>query len=407
MAAWRLKQLDDFADVRGGKRLPKGYKLQSEPTAHPYITVTDFTDDGTIDARGVRYISDQVFEEIKRYTISSKDLYLSIAGTIGKTGCVPPELEGANLTENACKLVLRAGIDRNFLYYFTKTDEFLQQARDQTRIAAQPKLALERLKSIRVPVPDSLPEQQRIVAILDEAFAGIATAKANAEKNLRNARELFESQLEAKFSRNGAGWVRKPLADICDIKHGFPFKSEFFRDRGEYVLLTPGNFYESGGYRDRGAKQKYYDGEIPDGFVLQGGDLLVAMTEQAAGLLGSPILVPQSKLFLHNQRLGLVVAKPNVPWTNEFFFHVFNTRPVRCAIHNGASGVKVRHTSPGKIGEVIVAFPASVPEQRAIVNNLGGLVDATRRLESIYRQKLNALDDFKKSLLHQAFTGQL
>jgi type I restriction enzyme S subunit len=112
---------------------------------------------------------------------------------------------------------------------------------------------------------------------------------------------------------------------LCDIKHGFAFKSEFFTDNGDYILLTPGNFYETGGYRDRGEKQKYYSGEIPDGFLLSEGDMLVAMTEQAAGLLGSPILIPESGKFLHNQRLGLVTKKAGVPWTNEFFFHVFNT----------------------------------------------------------------------------------
>ena len=137
-----------------------------------------------------------------------------------------------------------------------------------------------------------LPEQQRIVAILDEAFDGLSTAKANAEQNLSNARALFESHLDAVFRQRGEGWVEKKLADLCDIKHGFAFKGEFFTDSGDYVLLTPGNFYESGGYRDRGEKQKYYCGDFPHSYILNQDDLLVAMTEQAAGLLGSPILVP-------------------------------------------------------------------------------------------------------------------
>ena len=76
---------------------------------------------------------------------------------------------------------------------------------------------------------------------------------------------------------------------------------------GDYALLTPGNYFESGGYRDRGEKQKYFTGSIPSDYILSEGDLLVAMTEQAAGLLGSPLLVPEPDRFLHNQRLGLVV----------------------------------------------------------------------------------------------------
>ena len=201
--------------------------------------------------------------------------------------------------------------------------------------------------------------------------------------------------------------MEKTLSDLCEIKHGFAFKSEFFTNDGDYVMLTPGNFFESGGYRDRGEKQKYYCGEIPRGFVLEKGDMLVAMTEQAAGLLGSPIIVPDSNRFLHNQRLGLVINKPGVAWTNEFFFHVFNTKAVRSAIHDRAVGVKVRHTSPTKIGEVVVSFPTSIAEQRAIVSQLNDLDEDIQLLESIYRRKLGALEELKKSLLHQAFTGQL
>ena len=261
-------------------------------------------------------------------------------------------------------------------------------------------------KAIRISFPP-LPEQRRIVGILDEGFEGIATAKANAEKNLQNARALFESHLQSVFTQRGEGWVEKPLSELCDIKHGLAFKSKFFAPEGDYVLLTPGNFYESGGYRDRGEKQKYYTGEIPRDYVLSQGDLLVAMTEQAAGLLGSPILIPESDKFLHNQRLGLVTKKNGVSWTNEFFFHVFNTQAVRKEIHDTASGVKVRHTSPTKIGEVIVSFPTSLSEQVAIVSTLKDLREETECLTRLYERKFAALEALKKSLLHQAFTGKL
>jgi type I restriction enzyme S subunit len=245
------------------------------------------------------------------------------------------------------------------------------------------------------------------VGVLDEAFAGLATAEAHAAQNLQNARALFESHLQAVFTQRGPGWVEKPFSALCDIKHGFAFKGEFFTSQGHYVLLTPGNFFESGGYRDRGEKQKYYSGDFPPEYITRQGDMLVAMTEQAAGLLGSPLLVPEDGKFLHNQRLGLVISKPGVPWLNEFFFHVFNTKVVRDAIHASASGVKVRHTSPGKIGDVVVSFPTSVKEQRAIVTQLDALSAETQRLTSLYERKLAALEALKKALLHQAFAGEL
>jgi type I restriction enzyme S subunit len=320
---------------------------------------------------------------------------------------VPIAVTGRELTINQdLKALCPDGtVDAMFLYHLlhSKMGDLLGMV---SRGATVHRLMTEQIRSLSFILPP-LPEQRRIVGILDETFEGIATAKANAEKNLQNARALFESHLQSVFTERGEGWEEKPLADLCDIKHGFAFKSEFFTDGGDYVLLTPGNFYESGGYRDRGEKQKYYSGEIPDGFVLSKGDLLVAMTEQAAGLLGSPVLIPESDKFLHNQRLGLVTKKPGVPWTNEFFFHVFNTYAVRKAIHDSASGVKVRHTSPTKIGEVVVSFPISIARQRAIVSTLTDLETETQRLATIYRQKLATLDELKKSLLHQAFSGEL
>jgi type I restriction enzyme, S subunit len=293
-----------------------------------------------------------------------------------------------------------------FFNYYSQSDDYLGTVAKECTGTTRSRISRGNLALTPIPVPP-LSEQRRIVSILDEAFAGIATAKANAEKNLQNARALFESHLQSVFTQRGPGWVEKPFSELCDIKHGLAFEGKFFSNEGEYVLLTPGNFYETGGYRDRGDKQKYYTGEIPRDYVLNEGDLLVAMTEQAAGLLGSPILVPESDKFLHNQRLGLVNSKPGVSWANEFFFHVFNTGAVRKAIHDSASGVKVRHTSPTKIGEVVVSFPTSVSEQRAIVSTLNDLHEQTQRLEAIYERKLAVLEALKKSLLHQAFTGQL
>jgi type I restriction enzyme, S subunit len=308
------------------------------------------------------------------------------------------------LSSTMGKIVTKVDINDDYLRAFlASTFDVFNEAKTGATI---PHLDKDAFYALNFPCPP-LFEQQHIIAILDEAFEGIATAKANAEKNLKNARALFDSYLNSVFSQRGEGWVEKPLAELCDIKHGFPFKSEFFVSAGEYVVLTPGNFYESGGYRDRFEKQKFYSGSIPDGYIVNKGELLVVMTEQAAGLLGSPILVPESNKFLHNQRLGYVSKKAGVPCCNEFFFHLFNTKHVRMEIHASASGVKVRHTSPTKIGQVVVSFPSSDAEQLRIVAKLDKLWEETQRLESICQKKITALDELKKSILHKAFSGEL
>lgn len=163
---WQEKRLGEIAQIKGGKRVPNGYKMLTEPTPFPYLRVTDFTSDGLIGMSDLRYISAEVQRGIKNYVIYSEDMYLSIAGTIGKTGIIPKELDGANLTENACRLVFRTDINNRFIYYFTRTVDFAAQSGLLTRTTTQPKLALSRLSTIRLGIP-SLAEQQRIVAKLD------------------------------------------------------------------------------------------------------------------------------------------------------------------------------------------------------------------------------------------------
>ena len=291
------------------------------------------------------------------------------------------------------------------MFYQVLGPTFKEKLEEQASGTTVPIVNKSKFNSIPIVLP-CIEEQRRIVTLLDEAFADIAIAKANAEKNLQNARELFESQRQLLLQPKD-DWHEATLADLCNIKHGYAFEGEYFSDAGDHVLLTPGSFFETGGFRDRGEKTKYFTGLIPSNYVLNQGDLLVAMTEQAAGLLGSPLLVPESNRFLHNQRLGLVTGKPNIPWTNTFFFHVFNLEAVRKAIHASASGAKVRHTSPGKVGAVKVVFPNNQAEQLRIAAQVKEIEQASIALQSIYRQKLTALDDLKKSLLHQAFRGQL
>jgi type I restriction enzyme S subunit len=243
--------------------------------------------------------------------------------------------------------------------------------------------------------------------VLDEAFAAIAIAIGNAEKNLANTIELSAARREQLLQYPPGHWLEERLADLCTIKHGFAFKSEFFVDEGEYTLLTPGNFREAGGYRDRGNKQKFYAGPIPDGFVLSGGDLLVAMTEQAAGLLGSPILVPDEGIYLHNQRLGLVEPKQGIEWANEFFFHIFNTAHVRNELHTTGTGQKVRHTSPGKIGDVLVKYPPTADEQSTVAAELNNLAEEMAGLGENYRERLRRLSELKDAILRGVFAGEL
>jgi len=154
-----------------------------------------------------------------------------------------------------------------------------------------------------------------------------------------------------------SGWRQCKLGELLEIKHGFAFLGEHFADQGTHIVLTPGNFFDEGGFKHKGDKEKWYRGPIPSDYVLDAGDLIVAMTEQAEGLLGSSAIIPRSGLYLHNQRLGLVQLRDSEQADKHFVYYVFNSKPVRQQIRGSASGTKIRHTVPSRIADLKVSVP--------------------------------------------------
>ena len=166
-ADWEVVKLGGVAEVKGGKRLPKGSSYADRNTGLPYIRVVDFHD-RTVDTDAIQYLSPEIHKVISNYTISSKDVYISIAGTIGLVGTVPTRFDGANLTENAAKIAIHdcEQLSQTFLVAFLDSSAGQSQIAIRVTMLGQPKLALERIKTIELPLPP-LPEQQAIAATLD------------------------------------------------------------------------------------------------------------------------------------------------------------------------------------------------------------------------------------------------
>ena len=185
-----VRRLGELLEVKGGKRLPAGTALIGTRTNHPYLRIVDFRD-GTIDTSNLSYVPDDVFPQIRNYTIDSGDIYISIVGTVGLVGRIPPPLHRANLTENAAKLfAFSPELDVGYLFQFLRSDAGQSQIKSLTVGSTQPKLALFRIKDIQLPLPP-LPEQRAIAATLGALDDKIELNRRMNETLEAMARALF------------------------------------------------------------------------------------------------------------------------------------------------------------------------------------------------------------------------
>lgn len=290
--------------------------------------------------------------------------------------------------------------DRDFLFYFLLSKQEEISGTEGAVFASINKNDIERIK-IAVP---AISEQRRIVGILDETFDGIATAKANAERNLQNARALFESHLQAVFAQHGEGWMEKPLAELCDptrlITYGVIKLGNEVSD-GIPCLRTSNvrwlHIDTEGMKRIAPSLSSEYSRTI-----LRGNEVLV----NVRGTLGGVAVVP-SKMAGWNVSREVAVVPVDPSRANPAFLSYL--------IGSGMSqqwlgGVKKGAAYVGINLEDLRLLPVCAPKldkQLKIVRHLEALQVKIQRLKSIYRQKLAALEKLKKSLFHQAFSGQL
>lgn len=193
-------------------------------------------------------------------------------------------------------------------------------------------------------------------------------------------------------------WQKIQLGDGINVKHGFAFRGEYFSSSGEYMVLTPGNFLEKGGFRVRENKERFYHADFPGDYLLAEGDLIVAMTEQGEGLLGSAARIPAAGKYLHNQRLGLVqIVNPNL-LDKRFLYWIFNSANVRAQIRATATGAKVKHTAPERIKKVCLMVP-ELREQQAIAF----VLDAYDDLIATNQRRIALLEDAARRMYHEWF----
>lgn len=249
-----------------------------------------------------------------------------------------------------------------------------------------------------------LPEQQRIVAILDEAFAAIAKAKTNAEKNLKNSKELFESYLQGVFENKEEGWEKKKWGDLCEFVRG-PFggslKKSIFKEEG-YVV-----YEQKHAIHDHFNQLRYFIDEDKFNemirFEVKPGDIIMSCSGVT---LGRVAIVPEDiQRGIINQALLKLTPKKNV--SVHFIKHWLRSNIFQKIIFDYAGGAAIPNVPAAKIlKDILIPFP-SLKEQNKVVDNIELMLVETKKLESIYQQKINDLEELKKSVLQKAFSGEL
>jgi type I restriction enzyme S subunit len=269
--------------------------------------------------------------------------------------------------------------------------------------AAQPKLTQKALNSIPIPVP-ALSEQQRIVSILDQAFKGIATAKANAEQNLLNARILFESHLQSVFTQRGPGWVEKRLGDLAQFKNGLNFTRQ---SKGQTLrMVGVGGFQNNTVVPTESLQSVTIDGDLSDEYLIRRDDILTVRSNGSKDLVGRCMLVPEvdGKIsysgFIIRMRFDSRELHPH------FLLRFMKSSGTRERLTRDGGGTNISNINQAKLSELPIFLPP-FDRQEDIANSLDKLSAETQRLESIYQQKLAALEALKKSLLDQTFSGKL
>ena len=387
--------------------MPKGDKFADGPTPFPYIRVTDFAGFG-VDLSDLRYLRPDTQAFIKRYTISTRDVYISIAGSIGLTGMIPRELEGANLTENAAKLVITAPeVDGRFLMYFLGSETAQKEILSQTVKNAQPKLALARISSLRVPLPPT-EEQQKIVEVLGVVQRGIEQQERllalTAELKKALLHKLFteglrgEPQKQTEIGPVPENWEVKPLSDyLTEAQYGISAKGA---ETGRYAVLRMTNQQQG---KISGANLQYVE-LTPAQFAksrVERQDILFNRTNSLE-LVGRTAIFDLEGDFVFASYL-IRLRTDSARLRPSFLNHYFNCDETQVRLKSIATqAVSQSNISATRLRGF--AIPVPLPEdQDEIVSN----VEAVDRKFAVHRRKQAALTDLFRTLLHQLMTAQI
>ena len=393
MSDWYKAKIKDFADVKGGKRLPKGKQLVKEPNDHPYIRIRDLGKTKYLQLTSeYEYVDDDTQQSISRYIVNKGDILISVVGTIGLIGIVGATLDGANQTENCDKIINITGVMPEYLYYYLKSNFGQVEIRKGTVGAVQPKLPLKNVQDISVFYPP-MEEQEKIVAILSAIDEKIETNEAVNNNLEEQAQAYFDKLFVVNADPN---WPECTLSDIGSvIAGGTPSKSkpEYYTDQG-IAWITPKDLSVD--------KSKFISRGEND--ISELGFSKSSATKMPAGTI----------LFSSRAPIGYIAIAQNEVTTNQGFKSVIPNENIGTAyvyfllknllptIEGMASGSTFKEIS----GAEMKSVPTVIPDANTI-RLFSNLCEPIFKEQEVLESENKHLSTLRDSLLQKLISGEI
>jgi type I restriction enzyme S subunit len=398
-AGWKVKKLGELCSIQLGKtpyrKNPKFWDKEKR-SGNVWLSIADLKH-GQYVSESSEQISDLGANDVVK--VPKGTMLISFKLTLGRVS-----FAGCDLYTNeaiASLINLEINISKQFAFYYFCLFNWEKAAEGDIKVKGKT-LNKQKLKELPIPLPP-LSEQRRIVSILDSCFAAIDMAKANAEKNLQNARELFESYLQGVFEGKGEGWVEKKLKEIGQTQTGTTPKTLETENYGDYIpFIKPADVdysgngdirYENAGLSEVGFKKAR---------KMESNSILMVCIGATIGKVGFT-----DREVSCNQQINSLTVKNEIE--PKFIYYAMTSKEFQEKIQLEGKGAQA--TLPiinkSKWENLTIAFPKSKTEQQTIVSQLDALRAETQKLEAVYKQKLADLEELKKSLLEKAFRGEL
>ncbi len=396
---WESKRLSELFQVQSSKRVHKSdWKSKGVPF-YRAREIVKLARDGFV--KNDLFISEELFSEFTEHKGAPlrDDIVISAVGTLGKCYLVKEDDRFYIKDASVLWLSKNSEVDSRYIVYGFESKLIQDQVFEGSMGATVGTLTISRAKNILFPIPP-LPEQKRIVAKLDQAFIAIDQAQSNVERNLQNAKDLFQSKLNDIFSQNGEGWVEKKLGEVSEIIYGYTAKANHETGTAKYLRITD--------IQDKNVNWEtvpFCDLDEPEflRYCLIAGDIVFARTGATTGksyLINNP---PEAVFASYLIRVQINSKELD----SAFLYLFFQSGYYWELINKGITGSAQGGFNASKLKELTVSYPESVKIQARYVEEMDDLVTQIQALQAGYQQQQKALQELKKSILQKAFNGEL